>query len=198
MISHLNFSLYSLECIFLYCWLNDRYKYTLLLGGWYCIPQEIIFYKEKKPFVTWCISLLLPKSCDIKEIAPQLNETSLSELRRIRAKLCRLILWIWENLHMIFRWFFSCLSITPSDNSCDSKRNNLWQYIHSSKIYSSELSCLCLTWQQYSFGHGQCLQRDNADADRNIPALLLKPARIYSDFWSTWTEALELIQRKWL
>lgn len=28
--------------------------------------------------------------------------------------------------------------------------------------------------------------------------LLQKPARIYSGFWSTWTEALELIQRKWL
>lgn len=169
MISHLNFSLYSLEYIFLEihvflnCWLNDSYQYALLLRGWSCIPEKINFLQEKKTFAAWHISVMLPKLWDIKGIAPQLNESSLSKLRKMHANSCRLILWKWDNLHLVsfhlisinlFKNsnfsgdFFPASPLLPQRIPVKIKEVSHENTSLSNRIYSSKLSCLSLTWQQ--------------------------------------------------
>lgn len=103
----------------------------------------------------------------------------------MHANSCRLILWKWENLHLvsfhpmtfskiIFQVIFFPVSPLLLQRIAVIVKEVIYENIFlSSRIYSSELSCLSLTWQQSAFGHGQCKQWDNADTDRNIPAPLL-------------------------
>lgn len=118
-------------------------------------PRKNQLFVRKKPIATWHISLMLPKSWDIKGIAPQLNETSLSKLRRMHTTMCRLILWIWENLRLvsfhlmtfsklIFQViFFPASPVFPQ--RIPVKRSNLWKHIKQNLLFRFQLS---LTQQQ--------------------------------------------------